>query len=129
MFVFFFGIVADSTPPVSLAAFAASVISGGAPIRTGCSASTFALSALMIPYMFVVEPVLLMIDTNALEVILILITALSGMIAIGAGMIGYWYTKLNMVSRIIATLTGLSLIYPGGVTDIIGFAIFFAMLA
>src|SRR5690625_2297451 len=129
MFVFYFGIVADITPPVALAAFAATGISGGAPIRTGFNASKLAIAAFIIPYMFVSEPALLMIDTNAFEVILILITAVSGMIAIGAGMIGYWYTKLNMVSRIIATLTGLSLIYPGGVTDIIGFAIFFAMLA
>ena len=129
MFVFYFGIVADITPPVALAAFAATGISGGAPIRTGFNASKLAIAAFIIPYMFVLEPALLMIDTNAFEVILILITALSGMIAIGAGMIGYWYTKLNMVSRIIATLTGLSLIYPGGVTDIIGFAIFLAMLA
>lgn len=129
MFVFYFGIVADITPPVALAAFAATGISGGAPIRTGFNASKLAIAAFIIPYMFVLEPALLMIDTNIFEVILILITALAGMIAIGAGMIGYWYTKLNAVSRTIATLTGLSLIYPGGVTDIIGFAIFFAMLA
>src|SRR5690625_2049676 len=129
MFVFYFGIVADITPPVALAAFAATGISGRSPIRTGFNAPKLAIAAFIIPYMFVLEPALLMIDTNAFEVILRLITALSGMLAIGAGMIGYWYTKLNMVSRIIATLTGLSLIYPGGVTDIIGFAIFFAMLA
>lgn len=128
MFVFYFGIVADITPPVALAAFAATGISGGAPIRTGFNASKLAIAAFIIPYMFVLEPALLMIDTNAFEVILILITAIAGMIAIGAGLIGYWYTKLNVVSRIIATITGLSLIYPGGVSDLIGFLIFFIML-
>ncbi len=128
MFVFYFGIVADITPPVALAAFAATGISGGAPIRTGFNASKLAIAAFIIPYMFVLEPALLMIDTNAFEIILILITAIAGMIAIGAGLIGYWYTKLNVVSRIIATITGLSLIYPGGVSDLIGFLIFFIML-
>src|SRR5699024_2419337 len=113
--VFYFGIVADITPPVALAAFAATGLYRRAPLRTGFSATKLAIAAFIIPYMFVLDPALLVIDTNAFEVILIGITALSGMIAIGAGMIGYWYTKLNRVSRIIATLTGLSLIYPGGV--------------
>src|SRR5699024_12493367 len=112
----------------ALAAFAATGISGGAPIRTGFNASKLAIAAFIIPYMFVLEPALLMIDTNAFEVILILITALSGVIAIGAGMIGYWYTKLNMVSRMIETLPGLSLIYPGGVRDLTVVASFLAML-
>lgn len=128
MFVFYFGIVADITPPVALAAFAATGISGGAPIRTGFNASKLAIAAFIIPYMFVLEPALLMIDTSAFEVILILLTAIAGMIAIGAGMIGYWYTKLNALTRVIATLTGLSLIYPGGVSDLIGFLIFFILL-
>ncbi len=128
MFVFYFGIVADITPPVALAAFAATGISGGAPIRTGFNASKLAIAAFIIPYMFVLEPALLMIDTNAFEILLILITAIAGMIAIGAGLIGYWYTKLNVITRIIATITGLSLIYPGGTTDIIGFIVFIVML-
>ena len=128
MFVFYFGIVADITPPVALAAFAATGISGGAPIRTGFNASKLAIAAFIIPYMFVLEPALLMIDTNAFEILLILITAIAGMIAIGAGLIGYWYTKLNVVTRIIATITGLSLIYPGGMSDIIGFIVFIIML-
>lgn len=128
MFVFYFGIVADITPPVALAAFAATGISGGAPIRTGFNASKLAIAAFIIPYMFVLEPALLMIDTNFFEVILILITAITGMIAIGAGMIGYWYTKINGFSRILATVTGLLLIYPGVSSDLIGFVFFIIML-
>lgn len=128
MFVFYFGIVADITPPVALAAFAATGISGGQPIRTGVNASKLAIAAFIIPYMFVLQPELLMIDTNFFEIILILVTAITGMIAIGAGMIGYWYTRLNPFSRIIAVITGLMLIYPGIYTDLIGFAVFFVML-
>ncbi len=128
MFVFYFGIVADITPPVALAAFAATGISRGDPIRTGVNASKLAIAAFIIPYMFVLEPALLMIDTNFGELILILATALMGMIAIGAGMIGYWYTSLNVIIRIIAVITGLLLIYPGGYTDIVGFVVFITML-
>ncbi|HLR73599.1 MAG TPA: TRAP transporter permease [Pseudogracilibacillus sp.] len=128
MFVFYFGIVADITPPVALAAFAATGISGGAPIRTGVNSSKLAIAAFIIPYMFVLEPALLMIDTSFIELTFILITAIMGMIAIGAGMIGYWYMRLNIISRIIAVVTGLLLIYPGTYTDLIGVAIFVIML-
>ncbi len=129
MFVFYFGIVADITPPVALAAFAATGISGGEPIRTGINASKLAIAAFIIPYMFVLEPALLMIDTNFFEIIIILATAIAGMIAIGAGMIGYWYVKINAISRIISVIAGLLLIYPGTYTDIAGFVIFVAMIA
>src|SRR5699024_5680886 len=124
----YFGIVADITPPVALAAFAATGISGGAPIRTGVNASKLAIAAFIIPYMFVLEPALLLIDTSFIEIKFILITAIMGMIAIGAGMIGYWYTELNIISRIIAVVTGLLLIYPGTYTDLIGVTIFVIML-
>ncbi len=68
MFVFYFGIVADITPPVALAAFAATGISGGEPIRTGVNASKLAIAAFIIPYMFVLQPQLLMIDSTPLEI-------------------------------------------------------------
>ncbi|MEQ6376150.1 TRAP transporter permease [Bacillaceae bacterium S4-13-56] len=130
MFVFYFGIVADITPPVALAAFAATAISGGEPIRTGLNASKLAIAAYIIPYMFVLSPELLMIDVTASGVIFLLFTAILGMIAIGAGMIGYWYRKLNWVERIITIITGLMLIYPEGNSDLIGigaFAILFVL--
>lgn len=95
LFVFYFGIIADITPPVALAAFAASGISGGEPIRTGFNAAKLAIAAFIIPYMFVLSPELLMIDTTWTQLIWVLITAITGMIAIGAGLIGYWYRKLN----------------------------------
>ncbi|MFD2209828.1 TRAP transporter permease [Virgibacillus halophilus] len=128
MFVFYFGIVADITPPVALAAFAATGISGGDPIKTGINASKLAIAAFIIPYMFILQPQLLMIDTNIFELILILITAFAGMISIGAGMIGFWYRKLFWFERIISVVGGLLLIYPGGYSDMIGAVIFAAML-
>lgn len=127
LFVFYFGIIADITPPVALAAFAASGISGGEPIRTGFNAAKLAIAAFIIPYMFVLSPELLMIDTTWTELIWVLITAITGMIAIGAGLIGYWYRKLNWLERIITFVTGIALIYPEGFTDLIGAAVFIVL--
>lgn len=128
MFVFYFGIVADITPPVALAAFAATGISKGDPIKTGFNAAKLAIAAFIIPYMFVLQPQLLMIDTTILEVSFILATAIIGMIGIGAGMIGFWYVKLKGYERFLAVISGLMLIYPGLATDGIGLAIFIALL-
>ncbi len=64
LFVFYFGIIADITPPVALAAFAAAAVSGGEPFRTGVESTKLAISAFIIPYMFVLSPELLMIDTT-----------------------------------------------------------------
>ena len=128
MFVFFFGIVADITPPVALAAFAATGISGGEPIRTGVNATKLAIAAFIIPYMFVFEPQLLMIDVTILGITWIIITAITGMIAIGAGLIGFWYRKLNWLERIIAFVAGILLMYPEGNTDLFGAVIFAIML-
>jgi TRAP transporter 4TM/12TM fusion protein len=129
MFVFYFGIVADITPPVALAAFAATGISGGEPIRTGGNAVKLAIAAFIIPYMFVLQPEILMIDTNFWEVVFIIISALLGMIAIGASMVGFWYRKIPWYGRIAAFLTGLFLLYPGNMSDIIGFTAFAVMIA
>ncbi|HLS36517.1 MAG TPA: TRAP transporter permease [Bacillota bacterium] len=129
MFVFYFGILADITPPVALAAFAATGISGGEPIRTGVNASRLAIAAFIIPYMFVLRPEMLMINATAGEIILILITSVLGMIGIGAAMIGYWYRQINWFERVIALIGGLLMIYPGTMTDIIGLAIFVGMIA
>lgn len=123
-FVFYFGIIADITPPVALAAFAASGISGGDPIKTGLEASKLAIAAFIIPYMVVFSPTLLMIDTTLWEIIWVTFTALIGMISIGAGMIGYWYRKVYWVERIFAVGAGLLLIYPESMSDIIGLVLF-----
>ncbi|MDC3417309.1 TRAP transporter permease [Aquibacillus salsiterrae] len=127
MFVFYFGIVADITPPVALAAFAATGISGGEPIRTGLNASRLAIAAYIIPYMFVLSPQLLMIDATFFEITISLITAFLGMISIGAGLIGFWYRKINWIERIITVLTGLMLVYPEGNSDLIGFSLFIVL--
>ncbi|KXH79809.1 TRAP transporter permease [Sporosarcina sp. HYO08] len=130
LFVFYFGIIADITPPVALAAFAASGISGGDPIKTGVTSSKLAIAAFIIPYMFIFNPAMLMIDASILEIIWVVITAVIGMVAIGAGMIGYWYRKCNWFERPIIVATGLLLIIPETITDIVGllsFAVLFTI--
>lgn len=127
-FVFYFGIIADITPPVALAAFAASGISGGDPIKTGVNSAKLAIAAFIIPYMIVFSPALLMIDVSILEIIWVVFTAFIGMIAIGAGVIGYWYRKINWIERIIVILAGLAMIYPESYSDFAGLIIFGIML-
>jgi len=128
LFVFYFGIIADITPPVALAAFAAAGVSGGDPIKTGVVAAKLAIAAFIIPYMIIFSPALLMIDTTFGEVIWVVFTAIIGMMAIGAGMIGYWYRKVTWVERIIALGAGLLLIYPESFSDIAGLIIFVILL-
>lgn len=123
-FVFYFGIIADITPPVALAAFAASGISGGDPIKTGVNSAKLAIAAFIIPYIIVYSPALLMIDVTAVEVIWVVITALLGMIAIGAGVIGFWYRSINWLERLVIIAAGLAMIYPESMSDIIGLVVF-----
>ncbi len=129
LFVFYFGIIADITPPVALAAFAASAISGGEPFRTGLNSSRLAISAFIIPYMFVLSPELLMIDTTWTNLIWVVFTAVIGMIAIGAGAIGFWQRKLVWIERIASLSAGLCLIYPENISDIVGLVLFTILLA
>jgi TRAP transporter 4TM/12TM fusion protein len=120
MFVFYFGIIADITPPVALAAFAGSAIAKSDPIKTAFNASKLAIAAFLIPYMFVLNPQLLLIDTTVAEIIQITITSLIGMLGIGIAMQGYIFGKVNWILRIIFLLGGLALIDPGLLTDLIG---------
>lgn len=123
MFVFYFGIIADITPPVALAAYAASGISGGNPLMTGVVAAKLAIAAFIVPYIFVYAPVLLMVNATPAEVISAAISAIAGMWGLGIAMIGYWYADVNPVMRVVAFIGGIMLIDPGLLTDVIGIAI------
>lgn len=120
MFTFYFGIVADITPPVALAAYAGSAIAKSNPFKTGLTATKLAIAAFIIPYIFVYSPALLLIDTAPLHVVQIIITSLIGMLGIGAAMEGFFLTHAGWPERILFLAGGLMLIDPGLVTDIIG---------
>ena len=123
MFVFYFGIVADITPPVALAAYAGSAIANASPIKTAINATLLAIAAFIIPYVFGLSPAMLFIDTTPIEVILIIITSLIGIFGVSSGIIGYINNELSVIGRIVIILGGLMLIFPGIFTDLIGIVI------
>ena len=124
MFVFYFGIIADVTPPVALAAYAASGISGGKPLITGVNASKLAIAAFIIPYIFVLSPEILMINATAFSLIFAAVTAILGMVGVSSAMIGYLVDHSSPVERVLQFVGGILMIMPGVWTDIPGFIIF-----
>jgi TRAP transporter 4TM/12TM fusion protein len=123
MFVFYFGIVADITPPVALAAYAGSAIAGSNPVKTGITATRLAITAFIIPYIFVFSPAMLFIDTTPAEVIRIVVTSCIGMFGLAAGLEGYMLKKVSLPERIAAAAGGLLLIDPGFYSDLAGFSL------
>ena len=119
-FVFYFGIVADLTPPVALAAYAGAAIAQANPMKTAFTATKLAIGAFIVPFVFALNPAMLFIDTTAWEVVLICITSLIGIFALSASLQGYFITNMPWYQRIICAIGGLLLIYPGIVTDLIG---------
>ena len=124
MFVFYFGIIADVTPPVALAAYAASGISGGKPLMTGVNASKLAIAAFIIPYVFVMSPELLMINATAGGLLMAVVTAILGMVGVSSSLIGYLADKSTMLERVMQFVSGILMIIPGTLTDIPGFILF-----
>lgn len=142
LFVFYFGIFANITPPVALAAFAGAGISGGDPMRTGFNALKLSIAGFIIPYLFVYNPAMLLIETAdiavnakefalppALEVISITITAIIGIIGLSAAVEGYFKTRLNLFLQVLLGAGALLLIVPETITDIIGLAIVLGIFA
>ena len=123
MFVFYFGIVADITPPVALAAYAGAAIAKANPMKTALNATRLAIAAFIIPYIFAYSPALLFIDTNAIEVVQIVMTSFGGMFGVAAGLEGFMFRRLNPFMRVIAIGGGLLMIIPGLVTDLVGVGI------
>lgn len=123
MFVFYFGIVADITPPVALAAYAGAAIAKADPMKTGVTATKLAIAAFIIPYVFALSPAMLFIDTEWYEVVQIVVTSIIGMYGVAMGLEGFCVKHINILFRILSVLAGLLLIYPGLITDIIGIVV------
>ena len=123
MFVFYFGIIADVTPPVALAAFVGAGIAKANPLKTGIQATKLAIAAFLVPYIFVYNPQMLLINVNTVDIILIITTSIIGIIGVGAGMEGFLLTDLSLVGRIIFFVGGLLMVIPGLQTDIMGLAL------
>ena len=129
MFVFYFGIVADITPPVALAAYAGSAIAKAPPMKTAWNATRLAIAAFIIPYIFAFNNAMIFVgdDVTVLSVATITISATLGMLSIASGLMGYLIHDLKWISRIALIAGGLLMIIPGTVSDIAGFAVLAAI--
>lgn len=123
MFVFYFGIIADLTPPVALAAFAGAGIAKANPMRTGVNATKLAIAAFLVPYFFVYSPSLLLIEVNWVQAARIILGSLVGMIGVGSAVAGWFLGKSPWWERILFFAGGLLLIDPAIWTDLLGLAI------
>lgn len=127
MFCFYFGIIADITPPVALAAYAGSAIAKGNPFKTGVNAAKLAIAAFLVPYMFALNPKMIMIDGTFLEALPMIVTGLIGIWGIGGGLIGYINGPVKSYWRLLLIAGGLGLLIPGMMTDIAGTVLIFAV--
>ena len=128
-FVFYFGIVADITPPVALAAYAGSAIAKSNPMRTAYNATKLAIAAFIIPYVFCFSPQMLLIDSSASEVALIYATSFVGIFGVAAALEGYLFMDMGVIERILLIAGGIMMITPGLMTDAIGLALIAAGVA
>ena len=123
-FVFYFGIVADITPPVALAAYAGAAIAKANPMKTGFNATKLAIAAFVVPYIFAYSPAMLFVDVNStFEVIQIVLSALLGLFGIAASLNGYLFKHLPWLFRIILIGGGLGMMIPGTMSDLAGFVL------
>ena len=131
MFVFYFGIVADITPPVALAAYAGSAIAKAPPMKTAFNATRLAIAAFIIPYIFAYNNAMIFVGDNVTvwSVVSITVTATLGMLSIASGLMGYLIHDMKWYTRIILTAGGLMMIIPETITDIIGIVILVAIFA
>lgn len=110
MFVFYFGIIADVTPPVALAAVAASGVAKSEPMRTGVQASRLAIAAFIIPYIFVYSPEMLLIGVTPINMIVMIVTALIGIICVASGLTGYFIKSMSPLERAMFMIGGVLMI-------------------
>lgn len=124
MFVFYFGIVADITPPVSLAAYAGAGIARANPFKSGVTAVKLAIAAFIIPYMFVYDPILVLVDVTPIPLALSITTAILGMIGVSSSMIGFFIRNSFYWERILLFAGGIMLIMPENITNLIGIVLY-----
>jgi len=127
MFVLYFGIAADLSPPVALAAYAGAGIAGDDPMKTGATAVKLALAGFLVPYIYVYNPMLVLVGFKAVPFTIAIITAVLGVFLLGMGSIGYYKIKMQAWQRALAFAGALTLLVPGIQTDIIGLAILIFM--
>ena len=129
MFCFYFAMFANLTPPVALASFAAAGLSGGSPMKTGVTSVKLALAGFIIPYMFVFNNQLLLMDINLISGIQVIVTSCAGVFMLAACVEGYMFKRLNVLLRILSIGGALLLMNSDWRTDLIGLAILGVLIA
>ncbi|MCI8809521.1 MAG: TRAP transporter permease [Oscillibacter sp.] len=123
-FVFYFGIVADITPPVALAAYAGSAIAKSNPMKTGVNATKLAIAAFIVPYIFAYSPAMLFVNVDGVfDVVQIVISALLGIFGVAAALNGFLYRPIPLLLRVALAAGGLAMMVPGSLTDVVGLAV------
>ncbi len=129
-FVFYFGIVADITPPVALAAYAGSAIAKSNPMKTGLNATRLAIAAFIVPYIFAFNPAMILEgNVSFLEIAQIALSSLIGLFAIAAALNGHLKHRINIFFRLLLVGAGLYMMIPGTLTDVIGLAVLAIVIA
>ena len=123
MFVFYFGIAADITPPVALASFAGAAIAKSNPIKTSIVATRLAIAAFIVPYVFIFNPAMLFIGASFFKILQAVITTSVGMFGIAVGLAGYLIRPVTTPWRVLIIAGGFGLIHPSIITDIFGFGL------
>ncbi|WP_295765025.1 TRAP transporter permease [uncultured Oscillibacter sp.] len=128
-FVFYFGIVADITPPVALAAYAGSAIAKSNPMKTGINATKLAIAAFIVPYIFAYSPEMLFVNvTSPFQVVQIVISALLGIFGVAAALNGFLFRPIPGLLRLALAAAGLAMMIPGALTDVVGLAALAAII-
>ena len=127
-FVFYFGVLADVTPPVALAAYAAAGLARSDPMQTGMTAFRLSMGKALVPFMFIYAPSLLFVDFSLIEFVAALISGIVCIIALSAAYIGYFKAPLNVLDKVALTIGGLLLISTSWLAMAIGSALVLAIL-
>jgi TRAP-type uncharacterized transport system fused permease subunit len=128
LFILYFGVIADLTPPVAVAAFAAAGISGGNSMKTGFIAVRLAVAGFMIPFIFALDPGLLFINSTVVHTLILIVTSLAGVLALGAAAGGYLLDHVKIHERVILAISAFALLRPGLLTDGVGLVLLTGVL-
>jgi TRAP-type uncharacterized transport system fused permease subunit len=128
MFVFYFGIIADITPPVALAAYAGAAIAKCNPIKAGIIATKLAIAAFIVPYVFIFNPGMVLSDPSIVRIVEAIVSTFIRMFGISVGIQGYLLKKVSLPWRLLVIAGGIGLIHPHLLSDILGLLIVGSMV-
>ena len=124
LFIFYYGILAEVTPPVALTSYGAAAVAGADGMKTAIDGFKMSIAAFIVPFMFVYNPMLVLVEAEPVALSLSIITAMAGVIALGGGVIGHFLTKCRLWERGLLIGSAFLLIFGLGISDVIGLVLF-----